>query len=220
MSTSSSTSTSPPSSATSVWPSATTSGKLSRAHATAYLERIDLPAKHLDDPPSLDLLRKLQCSHMLAVPFESLTVHVPSWHDLDAEINLGGGETTHLGEKSYQRIVDLKRGSYCFGINSTFATLLRYFGFRVSECAARVFTQQMQNPEDVGFEWESTSHQFAFCPLSIPSYMRLLNRLPSRRVSIVDWQGSEGRFLVDVGFGRSSAYPFVSHSLHFHTGTS
>ncbi|GAA5851222.1 hypothetical protein JCM8547_004172 [Rhodosporidiobolus lusitaniae] len=168
-----------------VWPSATTSGKLSRSHAAAYLTRIDLPTTLLDAPPSLDLLRQLQSSHIFTVPFESLTVHVPNWHDHSAPIFLGGGETVTLGEEAYRRIVALKRGGYCFSLNSTFAALLRSFGFRVSECAARVFSNQMKDPEEAGYEWESTSHQ----------------------VSIVDWEGSDGRYLADVGFGRSSAFP-------------
>jgi arylamine N-acetyltransferase len=162
---------SPSPSQESVWPTATTSGRLSKAHASAYLERISLPLDILESPPSLDLLRQLQSSHMLAVPFESLTVHVPSWQDLDADITLGGGETTHLGEKSYRRIVELKRGSYCFGINGTFASFLRYFGFRVSECAARVFTNQMKDPEEVGYEWESTSHQCVFLFFVFASFL-------------------------------------------------
>ncbi|GAA6027179.1 hypothetical protein JCM8097_002460 [Rhodosporidiobolus ruineniae] len=169
----------------SVWPTGTTSGKLSRDHAAAYLERINLPTSLLDSPPSLDLLRQLQPAHMLAVPFESLSVHVPDWSDLDAEIFLGGGETVHLGAGAYRRIVELRRGGYCFSLNSTFAAFLRYFGFRVSECAARVNGKQRQDPEEVGYEWQATSHQ----------------------VSIVDWQGSDERFLVDIGFGRSCAYP-------------
>ncbi|GAA5824164.1 hypothetical protein JCM11251_001549 [Rhodosporidiobolus azoricus] len=170
-----------------VWPSTTTSGKLSRAHASAYLDRLYLPQSLLDDPPSLDLLRQLQSTHILTVPFESLSVHVRDWHDFEAEIHLGGGETVKLGEEAYRRIVELKRGGYCFSLNSTYAALLRYFGFRVSECAGRVFSEQLKDPEEVGWDWQSTSHQ----------------------VSIVDWKGSDGRWLSDVGFGRSCAYPIL-----------
>ncbi|GAA5899295.1 hypothetical protein JCM6882_009306 [Rhodosporidiobolus microsporus] len=168
-----------------IWPTASTSGRLSRTHASAYLTRLSLPQALLDAPPSLDLLRRLQSTHILTVPFESLAVHVRDWHYLDAEIHLGGGQTVALGEGAYKRIVELKRGGYCFSLNSTYAALLRYFGFRVSECAGRVFSEQLKDPAEVGWDWQSTSHQ----------------------ISIVDWEGSDGRWLSDVGFGRSCAYP-------------
>lgn len=142
-----------------VWASATTSGRLGRADAAAYLERISLPPALLDESPSLDLLRQLQSAHILAVPFESLTLHVPDWHDDDAEIHLGGGHPVGLGSDALNRIVRLKRGGFCFSANSSFAAFLRYFGFRVSECAGRVFSFQRKDPAKAGYSWEPTSHQ-------------------------------------------------------------
>ncbi|GAA5978119.1 hypothetical protein JCM11641_006631 [Rhodosporidiobolus odoratus] len=168
-----------------IWPSATASGCLSRADATAYLSRLDLSPSLLDSPPSLSLLRTLHSTHMLRVPFESLSVHVPDWSDLTAPIALGGGSTVALGQGAYHRSVKLKRGGYCFSLNSSFASLLRALGYRVSECAGRVFEHQRKDPKEVGCEWECTSHQ----------------------VSIVDWPSSEARYLVDMGFGRSCAFP-------------
>ncbi|GAA6011955.1 hypothetical protein JCM10207_003439 [Rhodosporidiobolus poonsookiae] len=173
-----------------VWPSNDALGRLSRTNAAAYLERINLPGTLLDSPPSLDLLRSLQSQHMLTVPFESTTIHVPDWHDLSAPVSLGGGEPVALGERAYRHLVELRRGGYCFSGNSTFAALLRYFGFRVSECSARVNAKQRKDPEVDGYDWDSTSHQ----------------------VSIVDWEGSDGRFLVDVAFGANCAYPIPFHN--------
>ncbi|GJN89304.1 hypothetical protein Rhopal_002284-T1 [Rhodotorula paludigena] len=145
-----------------VWASATTSGRLGRADAAAYLERISLPLALLDESPSLDLLRQLQSAHILAVPFESLTLHVPDWHDDDAEIHLGGGHPVRLGNDAYNRIVRLRRGGFCFSANSSFAAFLRYFGFRVSECAGRVFSFQRKDPAEAGYSWEPTSHHIRF----------------------------------------------------------
>ncbi|BGO94047.1 hypothetical protein NBRC10512_003680 [Rhodotorula toruloides] len=174
----------------SVWPSATMVGRLSRRDAAAYLTRLSLPHALLDSRPSLDLLRQLQSAHVLAVPFESLSIHVGDWHDDEAEINLGGGELVGLGDKAFNRIVNLNRGGFCFSANSSFATLLRYWDFRVSECAARVFSHLRKDPEDTGFSWEPTSHQ----------------------ISVVDWDGSDGRYFADIGFGSGNCvYPIPFH---------
>lgn len=169
-----------------VYPSATTTGIFSRVDAAAYLQRIQLPHTLLNEPPSLPLLRQIQSSHILSVPFESTTLHVPDWTDDDAPITLGAGETVLLGEGAFNRIVKLNRGGYCFSLNSSFAMLLRTFGFKVSEVAAKVYGFQGQDPEVAGYRWAPTSHQ----------------------CSVVDWEGSDGRFFVDVGFGSAqSAYP-------------
>ncbi|ORY92867.1 arylamine N-acetyltransferase 1 [Leucosporidium creatinivorum] len=173
----------------STFPTPNSTGQLSRADAALYLTRIGLPHLSNDASPSLDLLRQLQSHHITHVPFESTSIHVPNWHDDEADIELGRGTTVGLGEAAFRRIVHLKRGGYCFSINSTFALLLRWFGFRVSEVAARVFGAQGKDPEDeeVGWSWSPTSHQCA----------------------VVDWEGSEGRWFVDVGFGSAqSVIPF------------
>lgn len=173
----------------STFPTTTSIGQLSRPDAQLYLTRIELPHLLANDaapPPSLDLLRQLQSHHITHVPFESTSIHVPDWSDEEASIELGRGTTVGLGQAAFHRIVHLKRGGYCFSINSTFALLLRWFGFRVSEVAARVFGQQGADPEKVGWSWSPTSHQCA----------------------VVDWEGSEGRWFVDVGFGSAqSVYP-------------
>lgn len=155
--------------------------------AALYLKRIEVELDASSPPPpSLELLRQLQSSHILAVPFESTTLHCSNWHNDDDEIQLGGGHHVALGAEAFHRIVHLRRGGYCFSLNSTFALLLRFFGFRVSELAARVFANLGGNPEEVGWAWSPTSHQCA----------------------VVDWEGSDGRWFVDVGFGSAqSAYP-------------
>ncbi|GAA6048239.1 hypothetical protein JCM3770_006498 [Rhodotorula araucariae] len=178
----------------SVYASPAASGQLSRADAAAYLDRISLAHSLLDEPPSLDLLRQLQSAHILAVPFESLSLHCKDWKDEDAEIHLGGGEPVGLGEQAFHRIVHLRRGGFCFSSNSTFAALLRFWGFRVSECAARVYSHQRKDPQEVGWSWEPTSHQ----------------------VSIVDWEGSASRYFVDVGFGSAQC----SFPIEFKDGAS
>lgn len=174
------------------WPTAQSYGKLSRADAALYLDRLGLSRELLDAAPSLELLRDLQSNHITHVPFESLSVHVSDWSNDEAPVNLGGGETVGLGETAFRRIVHLKRGGYCFSLNSTFALLLRRFGFRVSEQAARVFAHLGQDPAVSGYDWGTTSHQCA----------------------IVDWEGSDGRYFVDVGFGSTQPlFPCVKSCL-------
>ncbi|GAA6059264.1 hypothetical protein JCM10212_006657 [Sporobolomyces blumeae] len=170
----------------SAFPSPQQLGKLNRADALAYLSRIGVPSDVIDSRPSLALLRQLQSRHMLTVPFESTTVHVKDWGALDAPIELGGGELVPLAEPGFRRVVDLRRGGYCFLLNGNFACLLRYFGFRVSECLAKV-NMVRKDPDEFGVEWEALSHQ----------------------VSIVDWSGSETRYLSDVGFGGGPAHPMA-----------
>ena len=141
----------------SAWPSPQTAGKLSRDDAVRYLERIKLPASTVEESPSLDLLKKVQRAHMLAVPFESTSIHVKDWRDDRAEIGLGGGEPVALAEGAFRHIVSLKRGGYCFSLNSSFASLLRSFGYNVSECLAKVNSIR-KDPAVHGVEWEALSH--------------------------------------------------------------
>lgn len=140
-----------------IWPSPHTAGKLNRKDALEYLERIKLPPSIVDEKPSLSLLNKLQAAHLLAVPFESTTIHVKDWYDDDAEIEIGGGGTVALAEGAFNHIVKLRRGGYCFSLNGTFPSLLRWFGFNVSECLAKVNSIR-KDPEVEGVDWEALSH--------------------------------------------------------------
>ncbi|GAA5883549.1 hypothetical protein JCM16303_005482 [Sporobolomyces ruberrimus] len=170
--------------APSTWPSPHEAGRLNRTDALAYLERINLPSSLLDETPSLDLLTRLQTAHLLSVPFESTTVHVKNWHDDEADLTLGGGVTVPLSEPGFNHIVNLRRGGYCFLLNGTFPSLLRALGFNVSECLAKVNIIR-KDPEVHGVDWEALSHH----------------------VCIVDWQGSNERYLCDVGFGAGPTSP-------------
>jgi N-hydroxyarylamine O-acetyltransferase len=85
--------------------------------ATDYLARIGAAA---DDP--LDTLTE---RHMIAVPFENLSVHLPEPIELDDDALL-------------EKIVDRHRGGFCFELNGAFAWLLRELGYDVTLCSARV----------------------------------------------------------------------------------
>ncbi|MCO5974756.1 arylamine N-acetyltransferase family protein [Actinoallomurus soli] len=88
----------------------------------AYLARIgaDLPAR-----PDDEALRDLHLRHLLAVPFENLAIHL--------------GEDIVLDEDALvAKIVDRRRGGFCYELNGAFGALLSALGYDVTHLAARV----------------------------------------------------------------------------------
>jgi N-hydroxyarylamine O-acetyltransferase len=96
----------------------------------AYLARIGAarPA-----PADAAALRELQLRHLLAVPFENLSIH------LGEPIVL---EPAALLDKLVQRC----RGGFCYELNGAFADLLATLGFGVTLLAARVFGEDGPGP--------------------------------------------------------------------------
>jgi N-hydroxyarylamine O-acetyltransferase len=88
----------------------------------AYLRRIDYQGSLT---PSVDLLRSLHRAHLFTVPFENLDIH------LGREIVCDEGRILH-------KIVNEKRGGFCYELNGAFAALLRALGFRVTLLSCRV----------------------------------------------------------------------------------
>lgn len=91
---------------------------------TPYLRRIGLDY----DPDKLTLnfglLRQLQYAHVTTVPYENLDIirGIPLALDEDA---------------LYNKIVERRRGGYCFELNGLFGKLLRGLGFKIKDCMAR-----------------------------------------------------------------------------------
>lgn len=88
----------------------------------AYLERIGAP-----DPGSPDLpyLRLLHQRHQRSVPFETLSIHL--------------GEDIVLDYAALvAKVVDRRRGGFCYELNGAFAALLTALGYRVTLLAARI----------------------------------------------------------------------------------
>ncbi|MFJ5043094.1 arylamine N-acetyltransferase [Streptomyces sp. NPDC088719] len=92
------------------------------AAVDAYLTRIgaDRPVR-----ADVEALRDLQHRHLLAVPFENLSVHL--------------GEDIVLEERALMAKVTGGRGGFCYELNGAFGALLRALGFRVTLLQARVF---------------------------------------------------------------------------------
>ena len=89
-----------------------------------YLARIgaERPVRADDEA-----LRDLHLRHLLAVPFENLSIHLGEDIVLDHDALVA-------------KIVDRRRGGFCYELNGAFAALLRALGYEVDLLAARVFT--------------------------------------------------------------------------------
>ena len=88
----------------------------------AYLKRINYRGS-LD--PSPETLRALQVAHLRTVPFENLSIHA--------------GEPIVLEDNAlFTKIVERRRGGFCYEANGLFAALLRALGFEVAMLAAGV----------------------------------------------------------------------------------
>jgi N-hydroxyarylamine O-acetyltransferase len=88
----------------------------------AYLSRIGIPKTR---QPDLAFLRHLQNRHLLSVPFENL------------DISLGRPIRLSL-PAMYDKVVNRKRGGFCYELNALFNWLLRECGFSTSLISARV----------------------------------------------------------------------------------
>jgi len=89
----------------------------------AYLARIGVPG-----PLTLDagVLRDLHRAHLVAVPFENLSIHL--------------GEPISLDEADLiDKIVGRRRGGFCYELNGAFAGLLESLGAQVRRVSARVY---------------------------------------------------------------------------------
>ncbi|MFI7341477.1 arylamine N-acetyltransferase [Streptomyces sp. NPDC050085] len=91
------------------------------SRADAYLARIGAarPAA-----PTADALRDLHLAHLRTVPFENLSVHLAEDVVLDAD-------------RLVAKLVDRRRGGFCYELNGAFGALLASLGFRVTLLQAR-----------------------------------------------------------------------------------
>ncbi|HEY1320126.1 MAG TPA: arylamine N-acetyltransferase [Streptosporangiaceae bacterium] len=130
--------------------------------ATAYLRRIGVTPPAGADAASL---RALHRAHLLTVPFENLSIHL--------------AEPISLTEDDLiSKIVQRRRGGFCYELNGAFAVLLETLGAQVTRLAARVYGAdgRLGPPFD---------------------HLTLAVRLPD----------GSGPWLADVGFGSHSSYP-------------
>lgn len=87
-----------------------------------YLERINYQGSLA---PTAETLRELHLAHLSAVPFENLSIHA--------------NEPVVLEDDAlFAKIVERRRGGFCYEVNGLFAALLRALGFKVDMLSAGV----------------------------------------------------------------------------------
>jgi N-hydroxyarylamine O-acetyltransferase len=97
----------------------------------AYLDRIGFSGPRR---PTAETLRQLHRAHMFAVPFENL------------DIPLGNPIVLSLPE-FYAKIVERRRGGFCYELNGLFGWLLEQLGFHIERLSAGVYGGGQQGPE-------------------------------------------------------------------------
>ncbi|GAA2696552.1 arylamine N-acetyltransferase family protein [Nonomuraea recticatena] len=103
---------------------------MNESRITGYLDRLGVARPAVPDAQSL---RALQLAHLKAVPFENLSIHL--------------GEPISLeSEALFDKIVERRRGGFCYELNGLFAELLTALGYRVTLLAARVFKGSRPGP--------------------------------------------------------------------------
>src|SRR5215469_14721248 len=129
----------------------------------AYLNRVGVTAPATCDAAGL---RTLHRAHQRTVPFENLSIHL--------------AEPISLDERDLiDKIVQRRRGGFCYELNGAFALLLEALGAQVSRVAARVYGEAGLGPP--------------FDHLAL----------------IVRPADGSGPWLADVGFGNHSDYPLL-----------
>lgn len=88
-----------------------------------YLRRIGLDNKEIS--VNIETLNLLQKQHLLNIPFENLDIHWKNPIILDPD-------------KFYQKIVENKRGGFCYELNGLFSVLLNKIGYESKIISARV----------------------------------------------------------------------------------
>lgn len=92
-----------------------------------YLSRIGVDERDITvDQQGLELLQRL---HLLSVPFENLDIHWKQPIVLDTD-------------SLYEKIVENKRGGFCYELNGLFEQLLRSMGFRTRLVSARPYIDE------------------------------------------------------------------------------
>jgi arylamine N-acetyltransferase len=152
---------------------------MSKMEISKYFERVHYNGAIV---PTLQLLNTLQKLHLLNVPFENLDIH----YKVPIELNL-----TNIFEK----VINKRRGGFCYELNGLFYKLLRSIGFHVKMVSARVLNNKQQIFFSTGentfinsFHKRTSLHLWA---------SRLVHKSFSRKM-----KGNNGLIYLNQGFDR------------------
>jgi N-hydroxyarylamine O-acetyltransferase len=142
-----------------------------------YYDRLKLDPATLDSAPSLSKLQRIQEAHLAQIPFENSAQHG----------TIGGPAVLNVAATAV-KILDRKRGGFCYELNGLLADFLEELGYGVTRVLAFVNSDQ-------GFR-EVATHMFlvVYC-------------LPDTT--------DESMHYVDVGFGEPPIHPLRYDEKHF-----
>ncbi|XP_062513218.1 arylamine N-acetyltransferase, pineal gland isozyme NAT-3-like [Corticium candelabrum] len=132
----------------------------------SYLQRISYHGSRL---PTMETLQRLSLAHNLSVPFENFSIIAKESIKLDEEL-------------IYDKIVNRRRGGFCYELNGLFQWLLKSLGYDVILLAARILDP---HTKELGPEFD---------------HMVLSVGIPD---------GRDERYLVDVGFPFCGGCPIL-----------
>lgn len=147
---------------------------LSHEQIFAILERIGYPLKNANvlPEPTLETLRELNYRCVTSIPFELLSLRATKSRAVEIEL-----------DAIYDRVVNKRRGGWCFSLNKLTFELLRGLGFTVQFTLARICRPLQHN------------HPIAFRGLT-------------HRVTIVRFpEDNDAKYVFDIGFGATQFYP-------------
>lgn len=96
-----------------------------------YLDRISYSGS---TSPTLETLKALHLAHLYTVPFENLDIHLNRLIRLDIE-------------RILDKIINKRRGGFCYELNGGFACLLHELGFDVTLLSAGVYGLHQPGPD-------------------------------------------------------------------------
>ncbi|KAF9922170.1 N-terminal acetyltransferase [Linnemannia zychae] len=150
-----------------------------REQLFGILNRINFPLDQLPTdtlpPPTLETLKDLHMRIVTSIPFETLSLRTTAARNVDISI-----------EGIYDRVVNQKRGGWCFSLNRLAYELLYGLGYRVQFTIGRI-TKPLK-PDDP------------------PRFSALTHRVSIIRI-IDEAAGTDNKYLFDVGFGNSTQVP-------------
>ncbi|KAF8623251.1 hypothetical protein AX17_007497 [Amanita inopinata Kibby_2008] len=153
----------------------------SPSQLTHYLNRIGFtPEEHVNEqlirdgkfPATLDSLERIIRLHLLVFAFENTAMHFTPEHVVNLDPH-----------NLFERFVNEGKGSYCFGQNTVFLSVLRGLGYRAYHVPSRVNEEHIPIPNSYGSQ----------------THIVILVQLPDSNLT----------YLIDVGFGMGPSRPVL-----------